>query len=212
MLLQIYQGQNFKKSYFLPRAHFSSFLFPTSPNSSKAQVGLCFFLKGATNMLYFTRGKMMMFKHSLDRSTLEIIENYIAKEKQGKIDGKRVSFTVEIIALINCSRSFVSKLRKIFDENNGSITLQKEGSLVVRDLMKIAKSKGDKFFTVGVNCSKCGFDKRYSSTGSCVYCCKIRNQTIDCVSDIVADEPEEVVYEIPVYSNKTLIETGLLHL
>tara|TARA_B100002049_G_scaffold45729_1_gene31865 strand:+ start:35470 stop:35913 length:444 start_codon:yes stop_codon:yes gene_type:complete len=147
-----------------------------------------------------------MYKHTLKDDVIAKLETLIDREKNG---GR--TFTVEIMQLIKCSRSFVSKLRKNFRDNDGKIILQKEGVLIVRDLQRKAIERGDRFFAIGKNCPNCGFDKRYTSTGSCAPCCRLRNkQKLHAVA--IPEKTDEVITDLPIYSNKTLIETGSLFL
>ena len=147
-----------------------------------------------------------MYKHTLKDEDIAKLETLIGREMNGN-----KTFTVEIMQLIKCSRSFVSKLRKNFKDNDGRIILQKEGVLIVRDLQRKALERGERFFTIGKNCPKCGFDKRYTSTGTCAPCCRIRNkQKPDATA--IPHENDEIITDLPIYPKNTLIETGSLFL
>lgn len=149
-----------------------------------------------------------MYKDTLDRDKLDKIGRLFQIEAE-----ESVLKTVDIMSMIGCSRSFVSKLRTNYKENDGFIILKKPGATSVKELQAQAIKKGAKFFVAGKACKNCGFDRRYTSTGSCAPCSKIRNQRKKNSDIISADFTDTDVYEVtelPIFPRETIINSGLL--
>ena len=149
-----------------------------------------------------------MYKDTLDREQLDKIGTLFQVEFE-----ESVLKTVDIMGMIGCSRSFVSKLRTNYKENDGCIILKKPGASSVKELQVKAVKKGAKFFMAGKPCKNCGFDKRYTSTGSCVPCSKIRNQrkkNTDIISADFIDADVNEGNELPIFPREVIINSGLL--